>query len=95
MPVQVTHYSDPGCPWAYSANPALRVLEWRYREQLSWRLVMIGLREEVSERRARAYDPARAVLGHHTFRERYGMPFGLVPKERLAATSRGCRQARG
>lgn len=89
--IEATLYTDAACPWAYSASPALRVLEWRYREQLSWRLVMIGLREDVTEAYARSFDPARAVLGHHTFRERYGMPFGLVPKERAAATGRGCR----
>jgi 2-hydroxychromene-2-carboxylate isomerase len=80
-------YTDAACPWAYSASPAHRVLEWRYRDQLSWRPVMIGLREDPS----RGYDPGRAVLGQHTFRERYGMPFGLVPKERPSATGRGCR----
>ncbi len=89
--IEATLYTDAACPWAYSANPALRVLEWRYREQLSWRLVMIGLREDASGLVARGYDPARAVLGHHTFRRRYGMPFGLVPKERPAGTGRGCR----
>ena len=89
--IEATLYTDAACPWAYSANPALRVLEWRYREQLSWRLVMIGLREDASGLVARGYDPARAVLGHHTFRKRYGMPFGLVPKERPAGTGRGCR----
>jgi protein-disulfide isomerase-like protein with CxxC motif len=89
--ISTTLYTDAACPWAYSANPALRVLEWRYREQLSWRLVMIGLREEVSDAYARAFDPARSVLGHQTFREQYGMPFGLVPKPRPAATGRGCR----
>lgn len=89
--VDVTLYTDAACPWAYSANPALRVLEWRYREQLTWRLVLIGLREDASALIARGYDPARAVLGHHTFRERYGMPFGLVSKERPAGTGRGCR----
>ena len=89
--IETTLYTDAACPWAYSANPALRVLEWRYREQLSWRLVMIGLREDASALIARGYDPARSVLGHHTFRERYGMPFGLVPKERPAGTGRGCR----
>ena len=36
----LTHYSDPGCPWAYSANPALTVLRWRYGDQLVWRHVM-------------------------------------------------------
>ena len=89
--IQATLYTDAACPWAYSANPALRVLEWRYRDQLSWRLVMIGLREDASGLVARGYDPARAVLGQVTFRERYGMPFGLVPKERPAGTALGCR----
>lgn len=89
--IEATLYTDAACPWAYSANPALRVLEWRYREQLSWRLVLIGLREDASGLVARGYDPARSVLGHHTFRQRYGMPFGLVPKERPAGTARGCR----
>jgi len=27
--IEVTHYSDPGCPWAYSAAPALTALRWR------------------------------------------------------------------
>lgn len=89
--VQATLYTDPVCPWAYSASPALRVLEWRFGEQLAWRLVVIGLREEVSDTAARAYDPARSLHGHATFRQRYGMPFGLVPKPRQAATGRGCR----
>lgn len=89
--IDVTLYTDAACPWAYSANPALRVLEWRYGDQLSWRLVMIGLREEVSEVASSTYDPSRVVHGHMRFRRRYGMPFGLVPKERPAATGRGCR----
>jgi protein-disulfide isomerase-like protein with CxxC motif len=89
--VEATLYTDAACPWAYSASPALRVLEWRYRDQLSWRLVMIGLREDASELVARGYDPARAVGRLRTFRERYGMPFDLVPKERAAGTGLGCR----
>jgi protein-disulfide isomerase-like protein with CxxC motif len=89
--VQATLYTDPVCPWAYSASPALRVLEWRFGDQLAWHLVVIGLREQVSEAAARAYDPARSLHGHATFRQRYGMPFGLVPKPRQSATGRGCR----
>jgi protein-disulfide isomerase-like protein with CxxC motif len=89
--IDATLYTDAACPWAYSANPALRVLEWRFGDQLSWRLVMIGLREEVSATAQSAFDPARTVHNHMTFRRRYGMPFGLVPKERASATGRGCR----
>jgi protein-disulfide isomerase-like protein with CxxC motif len=89
--IDTTLYTDAACPWAYSANPALRVLEWRFGDQLSWRLVMIGLRDEVGDAARATFDPGRSVHGHMTFRRRYGMPFGLVPKERPAATGRGCR----
>lgn len=93
--IEATLYTDAACPWAYSASPALRVLEWRYRDQFSWRLVMIGLRDEVTEVAAAAFDPAASILSRRTFRDLYGMPFVLVPKPRLAATGRACRAVVG
>ncbi len=90
--IKTTLYTDAACPWAYSANPALRVLEWRYREQLEWRLVMIGLRESVTEAAIAAHDPTRSLTERYSlFSHRYGMPFGDVTKERASATGRGCR----
>ena len=41
--MEVTHFTDPGCPWAYSAWPAHTTLRWRYGQQLRWTVVMIGL----------------------------------------------------
>ena len=89
--IRTTLYTDAACPWAYSASPALRVLEWRYGAELDWRLVMIGLREDASGLAERGYSPARSALGHMRFRRRYGMPFRLAPKERLSGTGPGCR----
>jgi predicted DsbA family dithiol-disulfide isomerase len=89
--IEATLYTDPACPWAYSAIPSFRVLEWRYGDQLNWRLVLIGLREDAAGLSERGYDPARSALGHLRFRQRYGMPFAATPKERLAGTGRGCR----
>jgi 2-hydroxychromene-2-carboxylate isomerase len=88
--IETTLYTDPACPWAYSALPALRVLEWRYGAQLRWRLVLIGLTEDASQYAARGYTPLRGALGQLHFR-RYGMPFSPQPKERVAATARACR----
>jgi len=88
--IRATLYSDPGCPWAYSENPALAVLRWRYGPQLSWRLVVIGLSESTEHYAARGFTPLRRVLGQLTFR-RYGMPLALEPKSRLSATARACR----
>jgi 2-hydroxychromene-2-carboxylate isomerase len=89
-PIQATLYSDPACPWAYSAVPALRVLDWRYGSQLEWRLVLIGLTEDASQYVARGYTPLRGALGQLRFR-RFGMPLSPQPKPRVSATARACR----
>ena len=83
-------YTDPGCPFAYSASPALAVLDWRYRNGLSWRIVTIGLAETQQEYEERGYSPTMMAKGYRRFR-RHGMPFATEPRHRLAATSRACR----
>jgi 2-hydroxychromene-2-carboxylate isomerase len=88
--IRATLFNDAGCPWGYSANPAFRVLEWRYGDQIDWRLVVIGLRDEVSEQMSQQFDPA-GITRLIVFRNRYGMPFSLQPKARAASTGRGCR----
>lgn len=88
--IHVTHFTDPGCPWAYSAWPAHTTLQWRYGEQLRWTLVMIGLTEAADQYTARGYTPTRSALGYERFR-RFGMPFQITPKARLSATSPACR----
>jgi predicted DsbA family dithiol-disulfide isomerase len=88
--ITATLYSDPACPWAYSESPALRVIEWRYGDQLDWKLVLIGLTEDAAQYAARGYTPLRRALGQLSFR-RYGMPFSPAPKSRLSATARACR----
>jgi predicted DsbA family dithiol-disulfide isomerase len=89
--IQATLYSDPACPWAYSAVPALRVIEWRYGDQLDWRLVLVGLSEDTSRYERLGFTPLRGALSQAQFRRRYGMPFAPAPKPRLSASSRACR----
>lgn len=89
MSLRATLYSDPACPWAYSATPAITTLHWRYGDQIEWRLVTIGLRDQVDT--TTTYTPARQAAGSRSFRERFGMPFAAAPRARLVATGRACR----
>ena len=88
--ISVTHVSDPGCPWAYSAAPHHAVLRWRYGAQLDWRLALIGLAESGADYDARGYAPGSGARGYLRFRE-YGMPFDTQPRERNIGTGRACR----
>ena len=89
--MQVTLFSDAGCPWAYSAAPALRVLEWRYGDQFEWRLVLIGLTERAEQYVERGYTPLRSARGYAARFRRYGMPFAPEPRARVVGTGRACR----
>ena len=88
--IAVTHFTDPGCPFAWSASPALAALRWRYGDQLDWRHVMNGLAEDGAQYEARGYTPLWMARSQLRFR-RYGMPFSPQPKSRVAGTSRACR----
>jgi protein-disulfide isomerase-like protein with CxxC motif len=89
--IAVTHFSDPHCPWAYSASPALAVLQWRFGSQLDWRHVLIGLSEGPERYERSGYTPVRSAQGFRTFGRRFGMPFGGQPRERVTGTGRACR----
>ena len=88
--LRVDCFSDPGCPWGYSANPAFAVLRWRYGAQLDWRLITIGLTESGEQYERRGYTAAKMAQAYRSFRD-YGMPFTVEPRDRLLGTGRACR----
>ncbi len=81
-------FNDPSCPWGYSASPALRTLEWRYREQIEWHLAVIGLSDEQNPV---PYPPHVLSDLYFEFRERFGMPFAIETKIRPVTSVRACR----
>jgi 2-hydroxychromene-2-carboxylate isomerase len=89
--IEVTHFTDPGCPWAYSAWPAHTTLRWRYGDGLRWTLVTIGLTEDRAQYAARGYDPVDSAMNWRRTFTRFGMPLAFTPKAQLSATSPGCR----
>ena len=89
-PVQVTHITDPGCPFAYSAEPSIVALRWRFGDQLDWREVMIGLADEPAEYEERGYTALWMTQAWLAFR-RHGMPFITSPRPRVIATGAACR----
>lgn len=89
--MHLTLFTDPGCPWAYSATPDLTVLRWRYGGAIEWRIVTIGLAESGARYDGMGYRPEQMAVGYISFRERFGMPFQLAPRPRNLGTGRACR----
>jgi predicted DsbA family dithiol-disulfide isomerase len=89
--VCITEYTDPGCPWAYSAEPFRRRLSWLYGDRLEWRVRMVGLAESPDEYVDRGFTPARQSSAFAMIAREHGMPIDTSIRPRMAATVPACR----
>ena len=55
--VCITKFSDPACPWAWSAEPFRWRLAWLYGNALDWKLRMVVLAESVQDNVDRGFTP--------------------------------------
>ena len=62
--MQITHFTDPGCPWAWSAEPFRRRLSWLYGDRLDWRVRLVGLAERPADYERRGFTPDTFDEGH-------------------------------
>jgi len=89
--VRITEYTDPGCPWAYSAEPFRRRLSWLYGDALEWRVRLVGLAESGDEYEERGFTPERQSKAFASISRDHGMPIDTSVRPRMAATIPACR----
>ncbi|WP_051471879.1 hypothetical protein [Patulibacter minatonensis] len=82
--VEVTLFTDPACPFAFSWEPVRWALRWQYGRQLRWRTTMIVLTREEGE-------AEKLAGGADGLQEAYGMPIARGPHARPASSEPACR----
>lgn len=78
------HFTDPVCPFAFSAEPVRLRLRWHYGDQLRWHTRMIVLTLEPGE-------AEKLAEGAPTLQRRYGMPIDPAPYARPVSSEPACR----
>ncbi len=89
--VAITEFTDPGCPFAFSAEPHRLRLSWLFGPQLRWRERMVGLSATRADYEAKGFTAERMAASWATLAERYGMPMATGVKAAPAATLPACR----
>ncbi|MGI9184998.1 MAG: DsbA family protein [Solirubrobacteraceae bacterium] len=84
MTVEITLFTDPACPFAFSAEPVRQRLRWHYGEGLDWQLRLIVLTLEPGE-------GDRLAEGAPGLQRRYGMPIAPEPYSRPFSSEPACR----
>ena len=86
-PVLIRHFTDPSCPFAFSAERQRLRLLWLYGAQIEWELHMVVLSEEAPSDK---FPPERVASSRRELQLRYGMPIDWRPVE-LGASLPACR----
>jgi 2-hydroxychromene-2-carboxylate isomerase len=82
--IEITHFTDPACPFAFSAEPVRWRLRWHYGEQLVWQTRMIVLTLEPGE-------AEKLAQGAPGLQRRFNMPINPTPYPRPASSEPACR----
>jgi predicted DsbA family dithiol-disulfide isomerase len=80
----ITLFTDPACPFAFSAEPRRLRLRWHYGEGLEWTTRMIVLTREPGE----AEGLAQGAPG---LQRKFGMPIDPSPYSRPSSSEPACR----
>ena len=89
--VRITEFTDPGCPWAFSAEPFRRRLNWLYGDCLEWEVRMVGLSERPEDYEERGFGPEKQAAAFKRISGEHGMPIDTRVRPRMAATIPACR----
>jgi 2-hydroxychromene-2-carboxylate isomerase len=87
----ITDYTDPGCPFAFSAEPIRLKLAWIYGDQIEWRPRMVGLAETAAVYEGVGFTVERLSKSLAHLSSEYHMPIDTSLRPRMAATVPACR----
>ncbi|MGH2841930.1 MAG: DsbA family oxidoreductase [Solirubrobacteraceae bacterium] len=89
--VCVTEFTDPACPWAWSAEPFRRRLEWLYGDGLDWSRRMVVLADAPEDYAAKGFTPAKQASAFAKIAREHGMPMDTSQRPRMSASEPACR----
>jgi predicted DsbA family dithiol-disulfide isomerase len=89
--VNVTIYTDPGCPFGFNAQRQEAQLEWHYGEGLDITRRMIVLAEKPVSFEELGVSREMVAANLKELQASYGMPMLTDPQDRLPATIDACR----
>jgi len=55
----ITEFTDPACPWAYSAEPFRHRLDWLYDGSLEWEPRMVVLADSPADHERNGFTPEK------------------------------------
>lgn len=89
--IKITEFTDPTCPFAWSAEPSRRRIQWLYGDQIRLRPRMVGLSESGEEMAEKGLTTELLARGAAWLAGAHHMPMDTSERPRLAGSVPACR----
>jgi predicted DsbA family dithiol-disulfide isomerase len=88
--VRITEFTDPACPWAYSAEPFRHRIDWLYEGRIEWEPRMVVLSDTREDNDAK-FTPERLAENVARIAAEHLMPMDTRPKPYTPPSRPACR----
>jgi len=88
--VHITEFTDPTCPWAYSAEPFRHRIDWLYDGRIEWEPRMVVLAASREQQAAR-FTPEQLAAGLRRIAAEHLMPIDTREKPHVPPSREACR----
>jgi len=84
--MRIVTFTDPNCPWAFTAEAARLALRWSYGEQIEWTRAYVVIAEQVGQSEATGFTPDVEAEEDRAIAAAHGMPLWIEPRERITTS---------
>jgi predicted DsbA family dithiol-disulfide isomerase len=88
--LRIQEFTDPACPFAFSAEPARQRLRWLYGDAIEWRPRMIVLSQSPDDYIDKGFTPEKMAESLEAIQKRHGMPIDPRERPRMSASAHAC-----
>jgi predicted DsbA family dithiol-disulfide isomerase len=89
--VRIDEFTDPLCPWAYSAEPFRRRLRWLYEGRIEWVPRMVVLADTAADQEEKGFTPEKLVESSRQIAREHLMPIDTRLRDHVAGSRDACR----
>lgn len=89
--VHITEFTDPACPWAFSAEPFRHRIDWLYEGNVEWEPRMVVLANTAEEQVEKGFTPEMLHDAFTDIARDHKMPIDTRERPHVPASRDACR----
>lgn len=89
--VRIDEFTDPLCPWAFSAEPFRRRLRWLYEGSIEWVPRMVVLADDPGQQAEKGFTPQKLAESSRQIAREHRMPMDTRERSYVPGSRDGCR----